>query len=245
MYDEKEILNLLKHRRARNSPMAKFINATMPPDPEPLFVWPEAVVGTSRRHFRIRNLVIVSLILIVMTITTLLLLAQIPFLRQSIVNIMTIGFETFIPKGWATGAAWIVGLAGTVMIGSFVDHNSLQIRLLFIPATRSKAYNFILMAALLEEQVFRSGSEKWSWPERIRASIIFGAIHITNIWYSMAAGLALGLTGFGFLLVYHWYYRRTENDAIATAASTTVHAIYNLIALVIAIIVITGLIVTA
>ncbi len=149
---------------------------------------------------------------------------------------MTLGFDTFIPIAWARGIAWTVGLVGAMSIGGLTNYDRFQRDLQSAPATRSKIYNFVLMAALWEEQVFRSGSEKWSWSQRVRASLIFGAIHITNIWYSLAAGIALGLTGFGFLLVYQWYYRKTRNQIIATAASATVHALYNMIALVLVLI---------
>lgn len=89
----------------------------------------------------------------------------------------------------------------------------------------------ILLFALYEEQAFRSGAERWTWPQRVRASVCFGLVHITNIWYNFAAGIALSLTGFGFMLLYLWYYRRYKNQLVATAASTTAHALYNAILL--------------
>ncbi len=210
----------------------------MPPDPQPVFVWPQAVAITGRKHLRKQNLLLVALTLLTTTMGLIFLLLQVPFLDQSVVKLMTRGFETFIPKGWATGAAWTVGMVGTMSIGSFTNHDYVQRGLQSIPATRHKLYNFVLMAALWEEQAFRSGSEKWSWSQRVRASLIFGAIHITNIWYSLAAGIALGVTGFGFLLVYHWYYQRTRSQLVATAASATVHAMYNMMALALLVVVI-------
>lgn len=216
--------------------MAKFLNRTMPPDPKAIFVWPQLVVEAGRKHFRARNLTIVAAALLLMTIGTILLLLQVPFLDQSVVKLLTKGFESFLPVGWATGAAWTVGMVGTMTLGSFTNHDHVQRELQSRPATRRKIYNFLLMTALWEEQVFRSGSEKWSWSQRIRASLIFGAIHITNIWYSLAAGVALGLTGFGYLLVYLWYYRKTRNTIVATAASTTVHAMYNMMVLILIIV---------
>lgn len=218
--------------------MAKFLDRTMPPDPKPAFVWPHLVATTSRKHLHALNLALVALTLLALTIGLIFLLLQVPFLDQSVVKLMTRGFETFIPKGWATGAAWTVGMVGTMSIGSFTNHDYVQRGLQSIPATRHKLYNFVLMAALWEEQAFRSGSEKWSWLQRVRASLIFGAIHITNIWYSLAAGIALGVTGFGFLLVYHWHYQRTHSQLVATAASATVHAMYNMMALTLLVVVI-------
>ena len=232
--DEDELASLSPiHRRARVGMMAKFLNRTMPPDPKPVFVWPQLVVKTGREKLRTRNMVFVSAALLGITIGMIYLLLQVPFLDQSVVKLMTRGFETFVPAGWATGLAWTVGMVGVMSIGSFTNHDFIQRKLQSRPATKSKVYNFVLMTALWEEQAFRSGSEKWSWPQRVRASLIFGVIHITNIWYSMAAGAALGLTGFGFLLVYQWYFRRSKDQVTATAASATVHAIYNMMALII------------
>lgn len=210
----------------------------MSPDPKAVFVWPQLVVEASRKHFRTRNLALVSLTLLLATVGMIQLLLQVPFLDQSVVKLMTRGFETFIPTGWAKVASLTVGTVGTMAIGSFTNHDSIQRELQSRPATKYRVYNFVLMAALREEQAFRSGSEKWSWSQRVRASLIFGVIHITNIWYSMAAGIALGLTGFGFLLVYQWYYRRTRDQVVATAASATVHAVYNMMVLALIIVVI-------
>ena len=210
LYEDEIVLEPLIHRRAERGLMAKFLNRTMPPDPKPAFVWPQRVVAVSRKNvFRTRNLAFVSLGLLLATISMIALLLQVPFLDQSVVKLMTRGFEAFIPTGWATGVAWVVGLAGTMLIGGFTNHDYGQRMLQAQPATKYGIYNFVLKVALWEEQAFRSGSEKWSWSQRVRASLIFGVIHITNIWYSMAAGVALGLTGFGFLLVYHVYYQRT------------------------------------
>ena len=229
---EETLRRLSTHRRATHGMMAKFLNKTMPPDPKAVFVWPQLVVETGKMHFRTRNLALLASAILLATIGMIALLLQVPFLDQSVVKLMARGLETFIPSGWATAAAWIVGMVGTIAIGGFTNHTHAQRMLQSVPATKRKVYNILLMAALWEEQAFRSGSEEWSWPQRVRASVIFGAIHITNIWYSLAAGVALGLTGFGFLLVYQWYYRKTRNQIVATAASTTVHALYNSIVLV-------------
>lgn len=116
-------------------------------------------------------------------------------------------------------------------MGNFTSYTKKQKSLQSLKATRCEVYNTLLLLALLEEQAFRSGSERWNWRERVRASVCFGLLHITNIWYSFAAGIALSATGFGFLLVYLWYYRKYRNQIIATAAAATVHALYNAIAL--------------
>ena len=160
------------------------------------------------------------------------MLLFVPGLNQSVVSLLTRGLETFLPTGWATATAWTVGMAGVFLMGNFTNYAPSQKLLLHkIKATRCEAYNILLLLALLEEQAFRSGSERWNWRERVRASVCFGLLHIANIWYSFAAGIALSVTGFGFLLVYLWYYRKYRIQIIATAAAATVHALYNAIAL--------------
>lgn len=116
-------------------------------------------------------------------------------------------------------------------MGDLTNYTPSQTILHKIKATRYEVYNIILFLALLEEQAFRSGSERWNWRERVRASVCFGLLHIMNIWYNFATGIALSVTGFGFLLVYLWYYRKYRIQIIATAAAATVHALYNVIAL--------------
>ena len=159
------------------------------------------------------------------------MLLFVPGLNQSVVSLLTRGLETFLPAGWATVTAWTVGMAGVFLMGNFTNYTPAQKLLHKIKATRYDVYNTILLLALLEEQAFRSGSERWNWRERVRASVCFGLLHIMNIWYSFAAGIALSVTGFGFLLVYLWYYRKYRIQIIATAAAATVHALYNAIAL--------------
>lgn len=159
--DDEIVFESLIYRRAQTGMMASFLNKTMPQDPKPFFVWPQLVVEIGRnRHFQTRNLMLVSLTLLLATLSLIYLLLQVPFLDQSVVKLMTQGFETFIPKGWATGAAWITGIVGTILFGGFTNHNSLQRNLQSEPATKYRVYNLVLMAALWEEQTFRSGSEK-------------------------------------------------------------------------------------
>ncbi|TWP26345.1 hypothetical protein EUA60_02670 [TM7 phylum sp. oral taxon 346] len=204
----------------------------MPRDTRPTFVWPKLVATIEdARYLDRRWLTAVAAVLIAMTIAAVKALLLIPGLDSSVVNLLTRGFATFLPRGWATGAAWVAGVAGVLLIGDFTNYTKQQKALHSLKATRCEAYNTLLLFALWEEQAFRSGSERWSWCERVRASVCFGLAHVVNIWYSFAAGTALSMTGFGFLLVYLWYYRKYRSQIIATAAAATVHALYNAIAL--------------
>lgn len=195
--------------RPKKGVMAWLFRRAMPQDARPTFVWSRLVTEIENAgYFSRRKFSILAVGLIIMTIAMIKMLLFVPGLNQSVVSLLTRGLETFLPTGWATATAWTVGMAGVFLMG-----------------------NFLLLLALLEEQAFRSGSERWNWRERVRASVCFGLLHITNIWYSFAAGIALSVTGFGFLLVYLWYYRKYRIQIIATAAAATVHALYNAIAL--------------
>lgn len=218
--------------RPRKGIMAWLFRRAMPRDTRPTFVWPKLVATIEdARYLDRRWLTAVAAVLIAMTIAAVKALLLIPGLDSSVVNLLTRGFATFLPRGWATGAAWVAGVAGVLLIGDFTNYTKQQKALHSLKATRCEAYNTLLLFALWEEQAFRSGSERWSWCERVRASVCFGLAHVVNIWYSFAAGTALSMTGFGFLLVYLWYYRKYRSQIIATAAAATVHALYNAIAL--------------
>jgi len=224
--------DLMVVHRPRKGAMAWLFNRVMPTDNRPTFVWPRLVVAIEdTRHFDRRELSVIAVVLIVMTIATIKVLLFIPGLDSSVVDLLTRGFATFLPLTWATGAAWVAGAVGVFLIGDFTNYTKKQKSLHGLKTTRCGVYDTLLLFALLEEQAFRSGSEKWSWRERARASVCFGLLHITNIWYSLAAGAALSATGFGFLLVYLWYYRKYRSQVVATAAATTLHTLYNVIAL--------------
>jgi len=224
--------DLMVVHRPRKGIMAWLFRRAMPRDTRPTFVWPKLVATIEdARYLDRRWLTAVAAVLIAMTIAAVKALLLIPGLDSSVVNLLTSGFATFLPRGWATGAAWVAGVAGVLLIGDFTNYTKQQKALHSLKATRCEAYNTLLLFALWEEQAFRSGSERWSWCERVRASVCFGLAHVVNIWYSFAAGTALSMTGFGFLLVYLWYYRKYRSQIIATAAAATVHALYNAIAL--------------
>lgn len=224
--------DLMIVHRPRKGAMAWLFNGVMPKDARPAFVWPRLVTAIENvGYFSRRRFSILAVGLIIVTIATIKALSFIPGLDSSVVELLTSIFETFLPARWATGAAWVAGAVGVFLIGDFTNYTKKQKSLHGLKATRCGVYDTLLLFALLEEQAFRSGSEKWSWRERARASVCFGLLHITNIWYSLAAGVALSATGFGFLLVYLWYYRKYRSQVVATAAATTLHTLYNVIAL--------------
>ncbi len=220
------------HQRADSGILAKFLRLVLPRDPEPVMVFPLLAETELKEHKISRwRLLALAIMMMGLTIGLITLLLQVPGLHYSVVDLLTMGFDYFVPHGFAIGLAWVSGLFAVIKLGGFIKHSAIQRELDAIPATRFGFYNLWLRLALWEEMVFRAGSEKWNWGQRLWVSFVFGAIHVINIWYSMAAGLALGLTGFGFMLVYQWYYRKTKDQILATAASGVVHALYNTIAM--------------
>lgn len=221
----------IRYKRPDKGLLAKFLRWSMPKDPGALYVPPRvAHIIVTARGSAWRFLPIAALMM-ACTVGLIILLLQVPILRPSAVGLLTQLFGLFLPQGWATGLAWAVGICTVIRLGPLVELSDFQRTLDKQPASKSNVYNAWLRLALREEVAFRAGCEKWTWLERVRASMVFGAIHIINIWYSFAAGVALSLTGFGFLLVYLWDYRRTQNQVSATAYSGTVHAVYNTLAL--------------
>lgn len=221
----------IRYKRSNKGLLARFLRWSMPKDPGALYVPPRvAHIIVTARGSAWRFLPIAALMM-ACTVGLIILLLQVPFLRPSAVGLLTQLFGLFLPQGWATGLAWAVGVCTVIGLGPLVELSDFQRTLDKQPASKSNVYNAWLRLALREEVAFRAGCEKWTWLERVRASMVFGAIHIINIWYSFAAGVALSLTGFGFLLVYLWDYRRTQNQVSATAYSGTVHAVYNTLAL--------------
>lgn len=230
-----ELIQELTHQRAENGLLAKFLQLTLPPHPEALHVWPAfahqaALCPDGGRKRNILRFLPLVLVLLVCTLGMIVTLLEVPGLNYSVVGLLSMAFGLFLPQGWATGAAWVVGLAAVISLGSFTKLTSLQRKLDEESASKNSFYNFWLLMALREEMLFRAGAEKWSLRHQLQASIVFGAIHITNIWYSFAAGIALSLTGFGFMLVYLWAYRRYRNPLVATAYAAIVHALYNMVA---------------
>lgn len=226
----------LIHQRADKGLLAKFLHRTLPPNPEVLYVWPRFAYvaskypdGINRRS--VLRFMPVALLFFALTLGAIFVLLQVPGLNHSIVGLLSKAFSLIMPQAWATGVAWVVGLIAVIGLGDFAKQNDLQRALNREPASRNSFYNLWLLLALREELVFRAGSENWSIRQRLQASVMFGAIHITNIWYSFAAGIALSLTGFGFMLVYLWTHRRYRNQLIATSYAATVHALYNIVAL--------------
>lgn len=90
--------------------------------------------------------------------------------------------------------------------------------------------DFAHVAALEEEKWFRSGAENWSWRQRAVSCVAFGACHIINIIYPAVSLMVLSVAGAAFMWAYLSEYRRSHDVTRATLASTRLHAMYNIYA---------------
>lgn len=97
-------------------------------------------------------------------------------------------------------------------------------------------YGFFNKAAVYEEQAFREGAEKWSTRERATSCLVFGAIHMVNLFYPLATIVPLAIGGAMFMWVYLQTYRQTGLRRQAVLASSVVHRVYNRLALFIVVV---------
>jgi len=101
---------------------------------------------------------------------------------------------------------------------------------------------FLERAALFEEQMFRENSHRWNFAQRVASCVVFGMIHMVNLIYPLATILPIALMGGMFMLLYlrtYRRYRRAGEEAarrMATLRAAAFHRVYNVVALVIAIV---------
>lgn len=219
----------MRIRRATHGPMAVFLRWTLPPDPRAYFVWSEAAHLTVERNGSVWRYVPLAAILVAGSLGLLVTLQKVPGLSYSVLSLLYLAFDSFLPTTAARVVTTVCGVAIIMSAGTYVAHTPTQTTLDSMPATRNWFYNFWLRMAVREETIFRAGAETWTWPERVRASMAFGTIHIVNIWYSFAAGIAVSAVGFALMVVYLWAYRKSQNQIYATAISGMVHALFNMV----------------
>ena len=103
-------------------------------------------------------------------------------------------------------------------------------------------YGFFNKAAVYEEQAFREGAENWTLAQRTTSCLLFGAIHMVNLIYPIAAILPLALGGAIFMHYYLKAYDRTKFRRTAVLESSVVHRVYNRIALFVVLLVVGSLV---
>ena len=86
-------------------------------------------------------------------------------------------------------------------------------------------YGFFNKAAVYAEQAFREGAENWTLAQRTTSCLLFGAIHMVNLIYPIAAILPLALGGAIFMHYYLKAYDRTKFRRTAVLESSVVHRV--------------------
>jgi hypothetical protein len=84
----------------------------------------------------------------------------------------------------------------------------------------------IPLFALREEELFREGCERWSWPRRVLKAVEFGLVH-TIIGIPIGVALALSIGGGYFQWVYLRGFRRSHDPLVSTLESARAHTVYN------------------
>lgn len=71
--------------------------------------------------------------------------------------------------------------------------------------------------AYVEEELFRAGLEHASWLRVVVASVVFGLLHLVML-VPLGAGLAIGVAGFAYAVVYRRAYRSADVATTPVAA---------------------------
>jgi hypothetical protein len=164
-------------------------------------------IEPSKRHFKLAT---VSLALTISVAAV--IYWQVPLLRNSVITMLgnLVGFITDSPSV----AAWFILVANMVMV-------------VLIIRKLTSSRGAIPDAALLEEKMFRAGSEGWNWHQRLRSNAIFGAGHLFNliVFLAIVPGLAAG--GWWFMYIYRRTYQKTNSRNAALQEAGAVHAAHN------------------
>ncbi len=164
-------------------------------------------IKSTKQHYK---LAVVSLTLTI-SVTTV-LYWQFPLLRNSIIT--SLGNLVELITGKPTVAKLFISTAEMVM-------------LFLIIRQLTKSRSAISNAALMEEKMFRAGSEKWSWHQRLRSNTIFGAGHLFNLIVFLAVVPGLAASGWWFMRVYRKTYHKTGSRNTALQEAGAVHAAHN------------------
>lgn len=195
----------------------RLIMAVMPPQPDRHIVYG---FGDIKRRFRWYHYPVALA-------TMLLIMAMIQ------VQVHLVPWTKYSAISGAHAIAEKTGLAGwklTMMF--FVTVLVLAIALKSRLGKHSQFTHGILSkSAVYEEQAFREGAENWSFTQRFVSCVVFGALHMINMIYSIAMILPLAFGGAVFMVEYLRVYRRTRSRRAAVLASSIVHRVYNRLAL--------------
>lgn len=203
--------------RPRGGIFVRAVMAMMPPTPERHIVYSFGELKPRYRWYHFAAAI--PMLLAVIGLITL----QDELLPFMAYNVVTGFLAAMAAVGLSTWIGLLLFMLLTILVQRRADRHEQTVA----PHT----YGFFNKAAVYEEQAFREGSERWSFFEGLRSCLAFGAIHMVNLIYPLAAILPLALGGALFMAVYLRTYRRTRWRRGAVLEASVWHRVYNKVAL--------------
>jgi hypothetical protein len=93
-------------------------------------------------------------------------------------------------------------------------------------------WNGLAKAAMFEEQMCREGCEEWSTWDRFKSCVIFGVMHLWNLFIPVGALIPLSTAGGYLMRRYLVSYGQTQSRESAAVESARYHYAFNRVALI-------------
>lgn len=207
----KAIAHARKFYRRPDQGLAGLMSRALGPLPEGTKV----IHPTKKNLDKVRSYRLPAFGLVLVAITSLILLTTfVPWMRTSPATLITGLMTDWLGVGFGSIASFVLVILLLVFLGRTTNYNRY----------RGKFWD---MAAMFEEQWFRTGAENWTTRQRITSNVMFGLVHVLNVIYPIASLLVVGLVGAVFMAVYLRAFKQTGSTKLATLASAKLHATYN------------------
>jgi cytochrome b561 len=118
-------------------------------------------------------------------------------------------------------------LSGSDAAGVMFGLATVNLAIILLVLKLSRSHDSLAALAMREEKLCRAGTEDWSRWERFRASAVFGALHIMNLYVPISATVGLALSGWWFSRVYLSAFAQTHSRVAALKQSCAVHTAHN------------------
>ncbi len=153
----------------------------------------------------------------------------------------------YLPYWAAHSPVWIVGDVALALFGkvagTVIGSGLYALCVHRVAASVGRTEGGLAGAALREEQMFREGAETWSWAARLRTALLFGGVHLVNLYVPLVAVPFLAGGGLWFMAVYLRAMRTTGDRAVAVTRAAAVHYAHNMTVFAVAALGVVGLLV--
>lgn len=164
-------------------------------------------VKPQRKHYQLA-LASITTVVIVGT----LLWWKLPILRYSAIT---------------ASAELVLVLSGRKYISTIYTIIATDIMLFLLWRTLSKYRDPLRMAAMREEKMFRAGAENWNMRQRMMSNLVFGGVHLINLYVPLVGVISLATGGWWFMWCYRRAYRESSSRIYALEQSSAFHAAHN------------------